>query len=229
MRYAIILSTLLLGAALPASAQVTLNFGVPGQSIGMNMPVYQDFQRVPNYPVYYAPKANQNVFFYDGMYWAYQKNNWYASSWYNGPWAKVSPKYVPDYVLRVPVRYYGARPSIFTGGPMTRRRAGASTTDPSGNRNEAVGTPGTAVQLRRPLHCRSISGSTRVTDIPAMSSKQSSERSTTTTSRASLSCARPTRRRPSTRGGTRTRTRSPERARARATITAKVTAKVTER
>ena len=115
MRYAIILSSLLLGAALPASAQITITFGVPSQSIGMNMPVYPEYQRVPNYPVYYAPQANYNVFFYDGMYWAYHRDNWYASSWYNGPWGKVSPRYVPYYVLRVPVRYYRRPPKYFKG------------------------------------------------------------------------------------------------------------------
>jgi hypothetical protein len=115
MRYAIILSSLLLGAALPANAQITITFGVPSQSIGMNMPFYPDFQRVPNYPVYYAPQANYNVFFYDGMYWAYQRDNWYASSWYNGPWGKVAPRYVPYYVLRVPVRYYRHPPKYFKG------------------------------------------------------------------------------------------------------------------
>ncbi len=115
MRCAIILSSLLIGAALPAYAQVTIAFGVPSQSIGMNMPTYPDFQRVPKYPVYYAPQANSNLFFYDGMYWAYQKDNWYRSSWYNGPWHKVSRKHVPNYILRVPVRYYRHPPQYFRG------------------------------------------------------------------------------------------------------------------
>ncbi len=115
MRYAIILSSLLLGAALPANAQVSIAIGVPGLSIGINMPVYPQYQRIPNYPVYYAPQSGFNLFFYDGMYWAYQNDNWYASSWYNGPWGMVSPMYVPVYVLRVPVRYYQRPPPYFRG------------------------------------------------------------------------------------------------------------------
>jgi hypothetical protein len=68
---------------------------------------------VPGYPVYYAPQANANYFFYDGMYWVYERDNWYASSWYNGPWHIVSPDAVPVYVLRVPVRYYRQPPAYF--------------------------------------------------------------------------------------------------------------------
>jgi hypothetical protein len=58
---------------------------------------------------------NSNFFFYDGMYWVYQGDNWYASSWYNGPWSIVAPQVVPAYVLRVPVRYYRAPPPYFRG------------------------------------------------------------------------------------------------------------------
>ena len=36
------------------------------------------------------------------MYWVFQNDNWYASSWYNGPWDLVAPDAVPLYVLRVP-------------------------------------------------------------------------------------------------------------------------------
>ena len=70
---------------------------------------------MPNYPVYYAPRGNVNLFFYDGMYWAYQRDNWYASSWYNGPWGLVGPEAVPMYVLRIPVRYYRHPPVAWAG------------------------------------------------------------------------------------------------------------------
>jgi hypothetical protein len=58
---------------------------------------------------------NSNFFFYDGMYWVYEGDNWYASSWYNGPWALVAPAVVPLFVLRVPVRYYRQPPAYFHG------------------------------------------------------------------------------------------------------------------
>jgi hypothetical protein len=84
-------------------------------SIGINVPVYPQMVVVPGYPVYYAPTLGANFFFYDGMYWVLQGDNWYMSSWYNGPWAIVEPAYVPYYVLRVPVRYYRAPPPYFRG------------------------------------------------------------------------------------------------------------------
>ncbi len=117
MRYILILFSLLLGSALPANAQVSIGIGTPNLSIGINMPGYPEFARVPGYPVYYAPRVGLNLFFYDGLYWAYQGDNWYASSWYNGPWGMVSPMYVPAYVLRVPVRYYRVPPPYFRGWP----------------------------------------------------------------------------------------------------------------
>ena len=98
-----------------AAAQVSFGFEGPGISIGINMPVYPQFVRVPNHPVYYAPQANSNYFFYDGMYWVYQQDNWYASSWYNGPWWLVAPAAVPYFILRVPVRYYRRPPGYFHG------------------------------------------------------------------------------------------------------------------
>ena len=89
--------------------------GLPSVSIGINLPVYPELVPLPNYPVYYAPRLNSNYFFYDGMYWVYQSDNWYASSWYNGPWGLMEPEVVPLYVLRIPVRYYRNPPSYFRG------------------------------------------------------------------------------------------------------------------
>src|SRR5678816_387775 len=95
--------------------RVSIGIAVPGVNIGINLPVYPQLMQVPGYPVYYAPRLNSNFFFYDGMYWVYQSDNWYASSWYNGPWGLVDRYYVPEYVLRVPVRYYRAPPGYFRG------------------------------------------------------------------------------------------------------------------
>lgn len=92
----------------PAAAQMSIG-------IGINVPAYPQLVRVPGYPVYYAPQMNTNYFFYDGMYWVYQRDNWYASSWYNGPWGLVRPEVVPLFVLRVPVRYYRQPPTYFRG------------------------------------------------------------------------------------------------------------------
>jgi hypothetical protein len=119
MRYAMIVLSMLLGAVvMPANAQVSVGIGLPNVSIGINLPVYPQFVRVPSYPVYYAPQLSFNIFFYDGLYWAYQGDNWYASTWYNGPWGPVAPQYVPVYILRVPVRYYRRPPPYFHGWPQ---------------------------------------------------------------------------------------------------------------
>lgn len=106
MRHLLLVVPLLLGAVPPALAQVSV-------SIGIHLPVYPEFQRVPGYPVYYAPNAPGNYFFYDGLYWVFQSDNWYSSDWYNGPWHHVGPDRVPLFVLRVPVRYYRQPPSYF--------------------------------------------------------------------------------------------------------------------
>ncbi|HUP96691.1 MAG TPA: hypothetical protein VM073_02055 [Usitatibacter sp.] len=100
-------------ALTPAAAQLSISFNVPSAQIGINLYDYPRLERVPGYPVYYAPGMNSNYFFYDGLYWIYERDNWYASSWYNGPWGLVDPFYVPAYVLRVPVRYYRHAPVYF--------------------------------------------------------------------------------------------------------------------
>ena len=119
MRQLILLLSMLLFAALPAVAQVGMGVGIglPSVNIGINLPVFPEFAPVPGYPVYYAPDVEANYFFYEGMYWVYQGDNWYASSWYNGPWAMVSPMVVPVYILQVPVSYYRQPPVYFRAWP----------------------------------------------------------------------------------------------------------------
>jgi len=114
MRYLTLVFSALLCTATYAATQVSVFIGEPRVSIGINLPVYPEFVRVPGYPVYYAPRVSSNVFFYDGLYWAFYDDQWYASTWYNGPWGVVAPEVVPVYVLRVPVRYYRAPPAYFS-------------------------------------------------------------------------------------------------------------------
>lgn len=107
MRSALIASLIFVSSlAAPATAQVRV-------SININVPTYPVLQRVPNYPVYYAPRLNANYFFYDGLYWIYEGDDWYASPWYNGPWERIDRFDVPVYLLRVPVRYYRSAPVYF--------------------------------------------------------------------------------------------------------------------
>ena len=115
MRNKLILLLMLFGLVAPARAQVSIGIGLPNVSIGINLPSYPQLVPVPGYPVYYAPQVRSNYFFYDGAYWIYQDDRWYASAWYNGPWGIVAPEVVPVYVLRIPVRYYRRPPPYFRG------------------------------------------------------------------------------------------------------------------
>jgi hypothetical protein len=115
IRFGVIVVLISLCLVTAAAAQVSIGIGLPNVSIGINLPVFPVLTRVPGYPVYYAPQMSANYFFYDGMYWVYQDDIWYASSWYNGPWGPVEPEYVPLFILRVPVRYYRQPPAYFHG------------------------------------------------------------------------------------------------------------------
>jgi hypothetical protein len=106
-----VLGALLMAAvAAPAHAQVRV-----GVDIGIRLPGPPALVVVPGAPVYYAPRAPANVFFYDHQYWVFNDSGWYAGPTWNGPWAAIEPRYVPPPILRVPVRYYHAPPPRWKG------------------------------------------------------------------------------------------------------------------
>lgn len=115
MRKQLIVLSLLMHLATPAPAQVSFGFGFQSDNISISLSTYPNMVRVPGYPVYYASGLNSNYFFYDGLYWIFETDRWYSSSWYNGPWMMVDPDFIPLYLLRVPVRYYRRPPSFFMG------------------------------------------------------------------------------------------------------------------
>jgi hypothetical protein len=115
MRNGLMVLCLLLSSVTSAVGQVSIHIGLPQVNIGINLSAYPQFVRVPGYPVYYAPRLKSNFFFYDGLYWVYRNDNWYASYWYNGPWGLVARAAVPLFILRIPVRYYRERPQHFSG------------------------------------------------------------------------------------------------------------------
>lgn len=106
IRYGFIAIFLTVGAINPAAARV---------NIDLNLSLFPELVPVPGYPVYYAPAIDSNYFFYDGRYWLFDDDDWYVSTWYNGPWEYVEPDFVPLYVLRIPVRYYRRPPPYFRG------------------------------------------------------------------------------------------------------------------
>ena len=158
------------------------------------MPVYPTLVLVPGYPVYYAPQLNSNYFFYDGMYWVYQADNWYASSWYNGPWVLVAPVAVPVFVLRVPVRYYRQPPLYFRAwSPNAPPRWGEHWGNAWEQRRRGWDN-WNLLPCRRRHRCLSISANMRAIDIRASSSSTRFKASITPTNRATPSCSSTTRR-----------------------------------
>ena len=122
--------SILPATALHAQVSVGIQIGLPGVQIGVNMPSYPTLVAVPGYPVYYDPQASANYFFYDGLYWVYTDDNWYASSWYNGPWELTSRDYVleqirgldGDFASSEPPHHAGARVGLM---PRVHRRRSA--------------------------------------------------------------------------------------------------------
>ncbi len=96
---------LVLAGAVPVHAQVRV-----GIDIGIQLPGPPALVPIPGIPVYYAPRAPANVFFYAGQYWAFANSGWFVGPTWNGPWGVVAPVYVPAPLLGVPVRYYAAPP-----------------------------------------------------------------------------------------------------------------------
>jgi hypothetical protein len=101
---------LMMAVAVPAQAQVHV-----GVNIGIQLPGPPAFVIVPGTPVYYAPRAPANLFFYANQYWGFVNGLWYVGPTWNGPWAVVQPGYVPTPILRVPVRYYRVPPPHWKG------------------------------------------------------------------------------------------------------------------
>lgn len=117
IRYGLIILGTLLCLAAPAAAEVEIRFGVPHLDLRLRLPVFPELVLVPGLPVYYAPRLETNYFFYDGLYWIYVDDHWYASEWYDGPWWLVEPDYLPLFILRIPVRYYRFPPPYFHPWP----------------------------------------------------------------------------------------------------------------
>ena len=99
---------LVAAGAVPVHAQVRVE-------IGIQLPAPPALVVIPGTPVYYAPSAPANVFFYAHDYWIFTGDGWYVGPTWNGPWAVVEPVYVPPPILQVPVRYYPVPPADWRG------------------------------------------------------------------------------------------------------------------
>ena len=95
--------SLVTAMAVPVQAQVHVQ-------IGFQLPGPPPFVVIPGMPVYYAPQAPANVFFYAHQYWGFADGGWYVGPSWSGPWTVVPPMSVPAPILHVPVRYYPVPP-----------------------------------------------------------------------------------------------------------------------
>ncbi len=94
---------LVAAGAVPVHAQVRVEIGIP-------LPAPPALVVIPETPVYYAPSAPANVFFYAHEYWIFADGGWYVGPTWNGPWVVVEPPYVPAPILQVPARHYPVPP-----------------------------------------------------------------------------------------------------------------------
>jgi hypothetical protein len=108
MKHVMLAGCLLFAAALPAHAQVRID-------IGINLPSPPPLVVIPGAPVYYAPHAPANVFFYGEQYWVFNAGGWHVGPTWSGPWVVVAPVHVPRPILLVPVRYYKVPPGHWRG------------------------------------------------------------------------------------------------------------------
>jgi hypothetical protein len=108
MRQLVLAALIVSALAAPAYAQVQVN-------VGIQLPGPPTLAVIPGAPVYYAPSAPANVFFYGSQYWLFHGSGWYAGPTWSGPWVVVEPVYVPVPILRVPVRYYHVPPPHWKG------------------------------------------------------------------------------------------------------------------
>ena len=121
----LLVALLVAAVAVPVHAQVRVE-------IGIQLPAPPALVVIPGTPVYYAPSAPANVFFYAHEYWIFTGDGWYVGPTWNGPWAVVEPVYVPPPILQVPVRYYPVPPPDWRGqhptpacGASSRKRLGS--------------------------------------------------------------------------------------------------------
>jgi hypothetical protein len=103
VRRLVLAACLALAVALPAQAQVRVD-------IGIQLPGPPTLAVIPGAPVYHAPSALANVFFYGDQYWIYHGGGWHVGPTWTGPWVVIAPVHVPAPILRVPVRYYKVPP-----------------------------------------------------------------------------------------------------------------------
>ncbi len=132
---------LMLGALLVAAVAVPVHAQVRvGVNIGIQLPGPPALVVVPGTPVYYAPSAPANVFFYAHQYWVFANGGWYVGPTWNGPWGVVEPMYIPPPILQLPSATIPRPLHPGQDGVGRRRRSGSPITGVSGAKKATSAT-----------------------------------------------------------------------------------------
>ncbi len=106
----VLAALLALAVTEPAHAQV-------GVSIGIQLPGPPTLTVIPGVPVYYAPRAPENIFFYAHQYWLFAGNGWYIGQTWNGPWGGGRARARTDTPSPGACPLLPRAPSTLEGGP----------------------------------------------------------------------------------------------------------------
>jgi hypothetical protein len=104
---ALLAAVLMLLAFVHQPADAGMEIGV-GINIGLPLVTFAEPPEmvvIPGSYVYYVPNIQDEVFFYQGIWYRHWGDGWRSSRDYNGPWGYVGPRYVPRPFLRLPPGY----------------------------------------------------------------------------------------------------------------------------
>src|SRR5476651_1337210 len=118
MRYRLLLLLMLLCVATAAPAQV---------NIGINFSLFPELVRVPNYPVYYAPRQNANYFFTMACTGSIRMTSGTRATGTTGRGGVWILNMYRFSCCGFPCAITGVLPHIFAGGDGMRRHVGANT------------------------------------------------------------------------------------------------------
>jgi hypothetical protein len=162
-----------LDGRLPALAQVSVgrrHRASRSETSGSTCPLYSAIRPGAGLPGLLRHRSCiRTIFFYDGMYWVYSDDNWYASSWYKRALAAGRPEVVPVFLLRVPVRYYPCPADSISHAWRREARLAGRALGPSMGTATAADATGVDSPLRpgsAPGPAGSISGSNQVRRYP---------------------------------------------------------------
>lgn len=96
---------LLVGINYPigGTAEVNVNVGInvpppPPLVIPAPPPMFV----IPRTYIYFAPKVDVDIFFYQGYWYRPHGGHWYRSVVYNGKWGYIAPERVPRVLINLP-------------------------------------------------------------------------------------------------------------------------------